>query len=149
MADQRRIRVTYGGRGGGGVSGEQIEGSGTRHAISRRLNASVRRESGRLGNTAEPFDHQQQYGYGGNWSGEHQPERIIPMYSSGGVSSPSSDDEDDEASQASRDEEYDPRYYHTVHRGQTGRFVSSSQNQSAFHQLSRCMGSAGGDARRS
>ncbi|XP_021741935.1 protein MAINTENANCE OF MERISTEMS-like [Chenopodium quinoa] len=49
------------------------------------------------------------------------------MYSSGGVPSPSSDDEDDEASQASRDEEYDPRYYHTVQRGHTGRFVSSSQ----------------------
>ncbi|XP_021749204.1 uncharacterized protein LOC110714955 [Chenopodium quinoa] len=127
MADRRRIRFTHGGRGSGGFSGEQIEGSGTRHAISRRLNASVRRESGRLGNTVEPFDRQQQYGYAGNWSGEQQPERSIPMYSSGGVPSPSSDDEDDEASQASRDQEYDPRYYHTVHRGQTGRFVSSSQ----------------------
>ncbi|XP_021731891.1 protein MAIN-LIKE 1-like [Chenopodium quinoa] len=127
MADRRHIRFTHGGRGGGGFSGEQIEGSGTRHAISRRLNASVRRESGRLGNTAEPFDHQQQYGYAGNWSGEQQPERSIPMYSSGGVPSPSSDDEDDEASQASRDQEYNPRYYHTVQRGQTGRFFSSSQ----------------------
>ncbi|XP_021726161.1 uncharacterized protein LOC110693312 [Chenopodium quinoa] len=69
-----------------------IEGSGARHAISRRLNASVRRESGR----------------------------------SGGV--PTSDDEDEErASQADRDEEYDPQDYHTVHRGQNERFVSSSQ----------------------
>ncbi|XP_021775353.1 protein MAIN-LIKE 1-like [Chenopodium quinoa] len=48
------------------------------------------------------------------------------MYSSGGV--PTSDDEDEEqARHADRDEEYDPQDYHTVYRGQHGRFVSSSQ----------------------
>ncbi|XP_021731341.1 protein MAIN-LIKE 1-like [Chenopodium quinoa] len=47
MADRRRITFTYGGRGGGVGGGEQIESSGPRHAVSRRLHASIRRELGR------------------------------------------------------------------------------------------------------
>ncbi|XP_021744410.1 protein MAIN-LIKE 1-like [Chenopodium quinoa] len=126
MADRRRIRLAYGGRGGGVSGGEQIEGSGAQHARSRRLNASVRRELGGAGPSEAPFHHEQQYGSAGTWSGEHQSDGSAPMYSSGKV--PSSDNEDDErASHASRDSEYDPQDYRTVYRAQHGGFVGSSE----------------------
>ncbi|XP_021730769.1 uncharacterized protein LOC110697696 [Chenopodium quinoa] len=69
MADRRRIRLTFGGRGGGVSGGEPIEGSGPRHARSRRLNASVRRELCGAGPSHAPFQHEQQYGTAGAWSG--------------------------------------------------------------------------------
>ncbi|XP_021763798.1 uncharacterized protein LOC110728463 [Chenopodium quinoa] len=105
----------------------KIEGSGPRHARSRRLNASVRRELGGAGNSQAPFHHEQQYGTAGTWSGEHQSQGSTPMYSSPtGV--PSSDDEDEErGSQAAGDAQYDPQDYRTVYRGDHGRYISSSE----------------------
>ncbi|XP_021742776.1 protein MAINTENANCE OF MERISTEMS-like [Chenopodium quinoa] len=119
MGVSRRIRLTFGGRsfGGGGGSGggggdgasrvflsyaPKIEGSGARHAISRRLNASVRRQTSR--------------------SAPLQPEQR---------GAPISDEEDEySASHAGdRDEEQDPHDYRMVYRGQFGRFVGSGSSQ--------------------
>ncbi|XP_021742752.1 protein MAIN-LIKE 1-like [Chenopodium quinoa] len=131
MGDSRRIRLTFGGRslggggGGGGFDGDQIEGSGARHAISRRLNASVRRQSSR----SAPLQPEQQYGSTSGWSGDPQSGSSRPLYSANGA--PISDKEDEcSASHANgRDEEPDPRDYHTVYRGQFGRFVGSGSSQ--------------------
>ncbi|XP_021758393.1 uncharacterized protein LOC110723350 [Chenopodium quinoa] len=127
MADGRGIRLTYGGRGGGISGGEQIEGSSARHARSRRLNASVRRELGGAGPSEAPFHREQQYGSARTCSGEHQSDMSAPMYSSGRVPVSNEEDDDERASYASRDSEYDPQDYRTVYRGDHGRYGSSSE----------------------
>ncbi|XP_021720920.1 uncharacterized protein LOC110688469 [Chenopodium quinoa] len=127
MADRRSIRLTFGGRGGGVSGGEPIEGSGPRHARSRRLNASVRRELGGAGPSHAPFQHEQQYGTAGAWSGEHQSQGSAPMYSSTGVPSSDEDEDEDRGSQSAGDAQYDPQDYRTVYRGDHGRYVSSSE----------------------
>ncbi|XP_021718613.1 protein MAIN-LIKE 1-like [Chenopodium quinoa] len=104
-----------------------IEGSGARHARSRRLNASVRRELGGAGPSEAPFHREQQYGSARTWSGEHQSDMSAPMYSSGRVHVSDEEDDDERASHASRDSEYDPQDYRAVYRGDHGRYGSSSE----------------------
>ncbi|XP_021739477.1 zinc finger protein AEBP2-like [Chenopodium quinoa] len=137
MGDSRRIRLSFGGRtfggaggsgggGGGGDGGDEIEGYGARHAISRRLNASVRRQTSRS-SPVQP--EQQQYGSTSGWSRDQQSGSSRPLYSASGA--PISDEEDEcSASHAGdRDEEQDPQDFHMVYRGQFGRFVGSGSSQ--------------------
>ncbi|XP_021774676.1 protein dead ringer-like [Chenopodium quinoa] len=120
MGDSRRIKLTFGGRsfgggggsgGGGGDGGEQIEGSGARHAISRRLNASVRRQTSR---SAPLQPEQQQYGSTSGWSGDQQSGSSRPLYSASGAPILDEEDECSASHAGDRDKEQDPQDYHMV-----------------------------------
>ncbi|XP_021744312.1 uncharacterized protein LOC110710337 [Chenopodium quinoa] len=118
-------------------TGEQIEGSGTRHALSRRLNASVRRERDRYrlqpctettpvphgcmaSSTSEAQDHhsRSQEVRSGFESEHEETESPGPEYSYRGGQGLSGDDDDDE-------EESD-EIVHT-YRGAGGRFVGTQE----------------------